>query len=645
MSAQQVDRSRQRDSREQFDPVALAVITSRIQGIVRRMTNTLFRTARSSVLNTARDFSCCVVSREHELLASAESLPIHVMSGPDLVSASLSRLHPRMRAGDAFLHNSPYHGNSHAGDHCIVVPVVDADGEHHITAVVKAHMADIGNSQPTTLWAAARDVYNEGALIFPGVQMQRGYADVPDVVEMCKTRIRVPEVWYADYLGMVGAARIGERELLALGAELGWQTLHDYTAAWFDYSEQMMASAIAQMPAGRSVARNRHDPLAAAGAKDGVPVEVSVTVDPEQRRIEVDLRRNPDCMPCGINLTEATSRTAAMIGVFNSLPVAVPQNAGSFRRLDVLLRENCIAGIPVHPFSCSTATTGIADRVANATQRAIAELADGFGMAETGTLTASVADISGRDPRRSGAPFVNLMILGLTCGAGHARGDGWLVSGEVGDGGLMMRDSTEVDELLYPIVIWADQIVPDSGGPGRHRGAPACYVEYGPLDTEIDAMWSTDGYVHAAIGARGGHAGAPARQYLRRASGEIEPLPGWGELRLAAGETVIASCAAGAGYGPPRSRAVERVLRDVQEGWVTATQAREVYGVVIGADGLLDAAATAGARAQGGGTGEPDVPQAAQDEPVGGDLGIEQRCAEIASRLADYVRAPSATTW
>ena len=65
----------------QFDPVALAVITSRVQGIVRRMTNTLFRTARSSVLNTARDFSCCLVTREQELLATAEALPIHVMSG------------------------------------------------------------------------------------------------------------------------------------------------------------------------------------------------------------------------------------------------------------------------------------------------------------------------------------------------------------------------------------------------------------------------------------------------------------------------------------------------------------------------------------------------------------------------------------
>jgi N-methylhydantoinase B len=611
---------------ERFDPVALAVITSRIQGIVRRMTNTLFRTARSSVLNTARDFSCCVVTREHEMLACAESLPIHVMSGPDMVAAATARLHPTPQAGDAYLHNSPYHGNSHAGDHCILVPVVDAEGEHHFTALVKAHMADIGNSEPTTLWAAARDVYNEGALIFPGLQVQSDYRDVPDVIEMCRTRLRVPDVWYADYSGMVGAARIGERELIGLGEELGWDTLHAYTAAWFDYSEEMMAAAIARMPAGRSVAENQHDPLPEAGIEDGVPIRVTVEVDPQEARIEVDLRENPDCLPCGINLTEATSRTAAMIGVFNSLPARVPTNAGSFRRLDVRLRENCVAGIPVHPASCSTATTGVADRVANATQRAIAELCDGFGMAETGTLSAAVADISGHDPRRDGSPFVNLMILGLTCGAAHSRGDGWLVSGEVGDGGLMMRDSTEVDELLYPIVIWADRLIPDSGGPGRYRGAPAAYVEYGPIDTEITAMWSTDGFVHAAIGARGGHPGSPARQYLRRADGSVEPLPGWGEMRLAPGDTVIAGTATGAGYGPPWERAVGRVVHDVREGLVSREQAEAAYGVVV-TEGELDEPATTARREQ----------LAAQRAPAPPTLEVEPAIATIAAALGPYV--------
>ena len=91
------------------------------------MQNTLFRTARSGVLNTAHDFSCVVLTADCRLLAAAESLPIHIMIGPDLMCRAVLRHHPDLKRGDAFLHNSPYEGNSHAADHCLIVPVIDDD--------------------------------------------------------------------------------------------------------------------------------------------------------------------------------------------------------------------------------------------------------------------------------------------------------------------------------------------------------------------------------------------------------------------------------------------------------------------------------------------------------------------------------------
>ena len=94
---------------------------------------------------------------------------------------------------------------------------------------------------------------------------------------------------------------------------------------------------------------------------EGVPLKVTVTVDPDQGMIEVDLRDNLDCQPCGLNLTEATARTAAMMGIFSGLGEVVPPNAGSFRRLRVHLRENCVVGIPRHPTSCSAATTDLSE--------------------------------------------------------------------------------------------------------------------------------------------------------------------------------------------------------------------------------------------------------------------------------------------
>ena len=115
----------------------------------------------------------------------------------------------------------PYEGNSHAADHCLVVPVIDEAGVLRYWVLAKAHQADCGNSRPSTYLGDVVDVYNEGALIFSAVKIQENYQDNADIIRMCKNRIRVPEVWWGDYLASLGAVRIAERELLALGKEVG----------------------------------------------------------------------------------------------------------------------------------------------------------------------------------------------------------------------------------------------------------------------------------------------------------------------------------------------------------------------------------------------------------------------------------------
>jgi len=433
------------------DGVKLAVISSRFESVARAMMNTLFRTGRSCVLNTSHDFSCCIVTANCELLVAAESLPVHVLSGPDKMARYVNEVHPRLKRGDAFLHNSPYHGNSHAADHCIVVPVIDDDGVHRFTVISKAHQADCGNAMPTTYHAQAKDVYEEGALIFPAVKIQENYRDNDDFVRMCRARIRVPEQWWGDYLALMGSARVGERRLLELGGELGWDVLEQFVIDWFDYSEQRMLAAIRKLPSAAFTVRGMHDPF--PGVPEGIPLEVSVNVDRDKGMIEIDLRNNPDCQPCGLNLTEATAESAALIGVFNAVGTArVPINAGSYRRIQIHLRENCVAGIPRHPASCSVATSSVCDRIANAIGRGMAELAEGVGMAETGLQNPPCCGvISGVDPR-SGGRFVNQLVLpALTGGGGSAFADGWLTAGIPVTAGMMRRDSVEVLELRHPI--------------------------------------------------------------------------------------------------------------------------------------------------------------------------------------------------
>jgi N-methylhydantoinase B len=280
-----------------------------------------------------------------------------------------------------------------------------------------------------------------------------------------------------------------------------------------------------------------------------------------------------------------------MIGIFNGIDHTVPKNAGSFRRLRILLRENCVVGIPRHPASCSVATTNIADRVVNAVQRALGELGDGFGMAEIGlSMPPSVAVISGHDPRADGAPFVNMLILpSLTGGAGTPHQDGWLTAGLPVGAGVMRRDSTEIDELRYPIVVWEQRILPDTEGAGRFRGAPGSYCVYGPLpNAEVDVAWGSDGSIHPALGACSGLAGGCADQYKRLVSGELERLELCGLVTLKRGEAVVSISCGGGGYGPPFERDPARVRRDVLEGWVSRERAEQVYGVLLTDEGLVE---------------------------------------------------------
>ncbi len=594
---------------QSMDGVQMAVLNSRLNGIARKMANTLLRTGRSGVLNIARDFSCCIVTAGCELLAAAESLPIHVLSGPDMMARAMLNFHPAPAPGDAFLHNSPYHGCSHAADHTLLVPVHDSDLKHRFTLVVKAHQADIGNAVPTTYYGAALDVYAEGALIFPAVQVQRGYKDIEDITRMCRMRIRVPNQWWGDYLAMVGSARIGERELTALGAEVGWDVLDDFAGAWFDYSERLMIHAIQAMPSGEATRTSTHDPFPGT-PETGIPVEAKVLIDAPAALIHVDLTNNMDALPCGLNLSEACARTSAMVGAFNSLPSDIPKNAGSFRRLKIALREGCVVGIPHHPTSTSVATTNVADRVANAVQCAMAEIADGAGLAECGAIMPPCSGvISGIHPK-TGERFVNQLFLGLTGGAASAETDAWLTIGHVGNAGLIFIDSVELDELRQPLHVHVRRLLPDTEGAGRRKGASSLLVEFGPYQCDLSVNYVSDGAINGPAGIRGGLGGGRSAQSMVRGDGTEEALPSCAQILLLDGERVRSVTCGGGGYGAPYAREKTRVLQDVQQGLVSMQRARQIYGVAIDESGNLEEGETERLRTSASGSTSASPPVA-----------------------------------
>jgi N-methylhydantoinase B len=581
-----------------FDGVQTAIIANKVDGIVREMTNTLLRTARSAVINSARDFSCAILTADDDLLAAAEAIPVHVF-GAQLQAQALRTAHPDMREGDAYIDNDPYIGNSHAADHTILVPVF-VDGQHVFTAVAKAHQADVGNSVPTTYHAAARDVYEEGAVIFPTVKIQSDYENIDDIIRMCRARIRVPSQWYGDYLAAIGAARVAERRLKELVAKYGLDTIRRFSRDWLDYSETVVAKAFESLPAAVLHNTGRHDAFDDY-LPEGLDFNLTVEIKPDQGLIRVDLTDNGPNVDCGLNLTEATTRASVIAGVFNSIPGQIPKNSGAFRRIVIDLNEGSAVGRPAFPHSCSVATTNVTDRLINAVGSAFAQLGEPYGLAEGAVgVGAGYAVLSGTD-ERTNEEFVNQVCVSANGGPGSAYADGWVTYGVPCTSGLMYRDSVEIDEIKMPIQYKHIRMVPDTGGAGKYRGGPSFEYAYTPIADPISLIYPCDGQVNPSRGVSGGVDGRPAAAWLETADGERKKLPNAVNIMLQPGQTIHGFDASGGGYGSPLERDPRLVLNDVTEGWETAEHAEAVYGVILTTSDdsklVIDEAATAARRA------------------------------------------------
>ncbi len=570
-----------------IEPYLIPLIASRLGSISANMNNALIKGARSSVLALARDCSTAICDAKGRVLVFPAGFPVHVGCST-LSGQALLELHGRdLKPGDAYLNNSPYHGNTHAADHTIMVPVFHEDELMFIT-LCRGHQADIGNSIPTTYHATARDVYEEGALIFPCVQIQRGYKDIADIIRMCRMRIRVPDVWYGDYLAIIGAARIGERELLDLAKKYGADTIRTFCREYHEYGRRRMKKEIAKIPKGRVSYSTRHDPIPGI-LPEGVEVKVQVEADPDDGRIICDFTDNEDSKHCGLNLSEGTLTSAARTGVLNRLSVKLsefPTCEGALERIEVRMREGSIVGKSKHPFSSSVATTNVNDRAVLAVQCALNQLTPEMGMAEPHLdIGLSCSVISGTDSRYGNRPYVTQLISGDAGGPGVNGHDGYLHHC-ISNSGMQIWNSIEMIENQYPVMYLKQELVTDGLGPGQWDGAPAVETVIKATTDDIKFIHVADGKINPAKGAAGGGIGVPARIFRCRVKQGIdyEPageLPTIGETIIRPGEAIAGISSSSGGYGNPLDRDPEAVRCRVLEGWVTVEMAREIYGVIL----------------------------------------------------------------
>src|SRR6185436_11031853 len=156
----------------------------------------------------------------------------------------------------------------------------------------------------------------------------------------------------------------------------------------------------------------------------------------------------------------------------------------------------------------------------------------------------------------------------------------------------------EFMEMIFPLRLRAYSLHRDSGGPGRFRGGCGVVREIELTADEAVIAVRQDNILYPPAGVNGGHAGRPGRCVVNPGRGDervLAPMSDGNVIRK--GDVVRLTTSGGGGWGHPLDRPAHRVRRDVAGGFVSSDSAREDYGVVIDARGLVDAAATEELRA------------------------------------------------
>jgi N-methylhydantoinase B len=132
----------------------------------------------------------------------------------------------------------------------------------------------------------------------------------------------------------------------------------------------------------------------------------------------------------------------------------------------------------------------------------------------------------------------------------------------------------EVVEHGAPIVVWKKELLPDSGGAGKHRGGLGVRVVIGARDLgPISLLAMFERVDNVARGRAGGRPGGRGGVYLQ--SGET--LNSKGLQVIPAGDRLVLETPGGAGYGDPQARSVEALRSDLLLGLVSPAAAKSQY--------------------------------------------------------------------
>jgi N-methylhydantoinase B len=573
----------------QIDAVDLEVVKASLSGIVQEMQNSLFRTGFSTIVRESQDASCALMNHMGEVVAQHVVLPLHIGAFPACCRAVIEEFGDDTAEGDAFLINHPYQGGSpHAPDIAVLSPVFHG-GERIGFCGSIAHKSDIGGPVPGSCSGQAREVFNEG-LQLPAVRYQRAFAPARDIERIIAANSRTPELVLGDIRGQLGADRLGEKRLGELLGKYGKDKILACWARLFEISQTRLQATFAEWKDGRFEAERFVDD---DGIDLNTAVRIHVVVEKQGDLLHFDFSGSADQTKGPANVRPPLVQAACAYCLISLIDPAMYVCQGLLQAFTIKAREASVLN-PRFPAPVNTynpTVHALVDAVYDALSHIVPDKvrADGSG---------SRSIILGGRNTYTGKGYVQYEIIAGGAGARPSK-DG--ASGITVNQSNAMIAPVEIIESEFPSRLLRFELIRDSGGAGRFRGGLGIVREYLNLE---DARFSIRSMKHLIPpnGCAGGSTGRPGDIWINPETPQAKRLPTrYADYPLRKGDIFRLDTPGGGGYGDPLTRDPQRVLEDIEEGYISAETAERQYGVILNSDGgrrTIDAAATAGRRKQ-----------------------------------------------
>jgi len=555
------------NSNVELDPITIEVIRNNLNSTAAQMKSTLSRASFNVAVYEMLDFSVGIFNRQGELLAEGTGMPIFTGTLSFAIKNIVNYIGEKeLEPGDVILSTFPYWTGGHAMDAAIIMPIF-IDEELFAYAAAKAHWMDIGATAVFAL--STTDIWQEGLQLYGVKIRKKGLVD-NELIEIIRANSRLPDDVIGDLMAQMACCDVAEKNIVQLVGKYGQGTVQRATKMILDHGENLARMIIREIPDGQWFAEGTIDDN---GVEDSlVKVQLTVTVQGDEMVMDTTGSAPQQRGPINCPLPSTASIGRMMFKMLTTPDY--PNNEGFFRPLKVTAPEGSIFNpqppAPVMVYGTSSSV------LAELVNKALAEVLPEKVVAGSGCeLSASL--IHGINPK-DGSFFAGGTVDGVGQGASiDSDGESALIFYTNGD---CQNVPVEILEERFPLLIEKYGLRQDSGGPGRFRGGLGIERSWKARD-DLSLISIMQHQQSPPWGLYGGENGLPNIGVVNPGTPKEQQYGKIDSEKILAGESWHVLAGGGGGWGNPHDRALEDVLRDVVQGYVSLTGALESYGVVI----------------------------------------------------------------